>query len=206
MKQCTHLKSSYGITNYTTPLSRLHDHVNNCIISICKGLMKGPSLTVMSGSPAAVMRLVASAYCVAEKAGSIVRRVLHGGDLGIVEKVVKPQCTHTQPITHNALCLLCYCINLSNLTMNPMHRPELMTCRRWRTDWHSRASVPHCPDGSRKSPSLERRWVKRGHRELFWFLMLENSGVKPAALILTCTTRKRHNIVVHSFQVVPNVL
>ncbi|XP_041661359.1 3'(2'),5'-bisphosphate nucleotidase 1 isoform X2 [Cheilinus undulatus] len=39
----------------------------------------------MSGSPV-VMRLVASAYSVAEKAGSIVRKVLHSGELGIVEK------------------------------------------------------------------------------------------------------------------------
>lgn len=41
----------------------------------------------MSGSPAVVMRLVASAYKVAEKAGSIVRKVLHSGELGVVEKV-----------------------------------------------------------------------------------------------------------------------
>lgn len=41
----------------------------------------------MSGSPAVVMRLVASAHTVAEKAGAIVRKVLHSGDLGIVEKV-----------------------------------------------------------------------------------------------------------------------
>ncbi|XP_035534432.1 3'(2'),5'-bisphosphate nucleotidase 1 isoform X1 [Morone saxatilis] len=40
----------------------------------------------MSGSPAVVMRLVASAHSVAEKAGSIVRKVLHSGELGIVEK------------------------------------------------------------------------------------------------------------------------
>lgn len=40
----------------------------------------------MSGSPV-VMRLVASAHTVAEKAGAIVRKVLHSGDLGIVEKV-----------------------------------------------------------------------------------------------------------------------
>lgn len=33
-----------------------------------------------------LMRLVASAYCVAEKAGAIVRKVLHSGKLGIVEK------------------------------------------------------------------------------------------------------------------------
>lgn len=33
------------------------------------------------------MRLVASAYAVAEKAGTIVRKVLHSGELGIVEKV-----------------------------------------------------------------------------------------------------------------------
>lgn len=42
----------------------------------------------MSGNPAVVMRLVASAYKVAEKAGSIVRKVLHSGELGIVEKVM----------------------------------------------------------------------------------------------------------------------
>ncbi|XP_072217964.1 3'(2'),5'-bisphosphate nucleotidase 1 [Leuresthes tenuis] len=40
----------------------------------------------MSGNPALVMRLVASAYTVAEKAGAIVRKVLHSGELGIVEK------------------------------------------------------------------------------------------------------------------------
>lgn len=33
-----------------------------------------------------VMRLLASAYTVAEKAGAIVRRVLHSGELGVVEK------------------------------------------------------------------------------------------------------------------------
>ncbi|XP_040925501.1 3'(2'),5'-bisphosphate nucleotidase 1 isoform X2 [Betta splendens] len=48
-------------------------------VSVCE-------LSVMSGSPAVVMRLVASAYRVAEKAGAIVRRVLHSGELGIVEK------------------------------------------------------------------------------------------------------------------------
>uniref|UniRef100_A0A1A8JDG9 3'(2'),5'-bisphosphate nucleotidase 1 n=1 Tax=Nothobranchius kuhntae TaxID=321403 RepID=A0A1A8JDG9_NOTKU len=40
----------------------------------------------MSGNSAVVMRLVASAYSVAEKAGAIVRKVLHSGELGIVEK------------------------------------------------------------------------------------------------------------------------
>ncbi|XP_008311696.1 3'(2'),5'-bisphosphate nucleotidase 1 isoform X2 [Cynoglossus semilaevis] len=40
----------------------------------------------MSGSPALIMRLVASAFSVAEKAGNIVRTVLHSGELGIVEK------------------------------------------------------------------------------------------------------------------------
>uniref|UniRef100_UPI0037E897B8 3'(2'),5'-bisphosphate nucleotidase 1-like n=1 Tax=Semicossyphus pulcher TaxID=241346 RepID=UPI0037E897B8 len=40
----------------------------------------------MSGSPALLMRLVASAFNVAEKAGAIVRTVLHSGELGIVEK------------------------------------------------------------------------------------------------------------------------
>lgn len=43
--------------------------------------------SVMSGSPAVLMRLVASAFNVAEKAGAIVRKVLHTGELGIVEKV-----------------------------------------------------------------------------------------------------------------------
>ncbi|XP_028296231.1 3'(2'),5'-bisphosphate nucleotidase 1 isoform X1 [Gouania willdenowi] len=37
-------------------------------------------------SPAVLMRLVASAYCVAEKAGAIVRKVLHSGELDIVVK------------------------------------------------------------------------------------------------------------------------
>ncbi len=41
----------------------------------------------MSGSPAVFMRLLASAHTVAEKAGAIVRKVLHSGELGIVEKV-----------------------------------------------------------------------------------------------------------------------
>ncbi|XP_031717274.1 3'(2'),5'-bisphosphate nucleotidase 1 [Anarrhichthys ocellatus] len=40
----------------------------------------------MSGSPAVLMRLVASAHTVAEKAGAIVRKVLQSGELGIVEK------------------------------------------------------------------------------------------------------------------------
>ncbi|TNM94827.1 3'(2'),5'-bisphosphate nucleotidase 1 [Takifugu flavidus] len=40
----------------------------------------------MSSSPAVVMRLLASAYTVAGKAGAIVRKVLHTGELGIVEK------------------------------------------------------------------------------------------------------------------------
>ncbi|XP_076873751.1 3'(2'),5'-bisphosphate nucleotidase 1 isoform X1 [Brachyhypopomus gauderio] len=40
----------------------------------------------MAGGTVVVMRLLASAYAVAEKAGTIVRNVLHGGDLGIVEK------------------------------------------------------------------------------------------------------------------------
>ncbi|KAJ8356182.1 hypothetical protein SKAU_G00189760 [Synaphobranchus kaupii] len=40
----------------------------------------------MAGSPALVMRLVASAFSVAERAGCIVRKVMHSGELGIVEK------------------------------------------------------------------------------------------------------------------------
>lgn len=46
-----------------------------------------PSAFVMA-SPALLMRLVASAYSVAEKAAAIVRKVMAGGDLGIVEKVL----------------------------------------------------------------------------------------------------------------------
>ncbi|XP_036405888.1 3'(2'),5'-bisphosphate nucleotidase 1 [Megalops cyprinoides] len=40
----------------------------------------------MAGSPAVVMRLLASAFAVAEKAGCLVRKVMHSGNLGIVEK------------------------------------------------------------------------------------------------------------------------
>lgn len=40
----------------------------------------------MSSSPPVVMRLLASAYTAAAKAGAIVRNVLHSGELGIVEK------------------------------------------------------------------------------------------------------------------------
>lgn len=39
-------------------------------------------------SPALLMRVVASAYSVAEKAATIVRNVMAAGDLGIVEKVL----------------------------------------------------------------------------------------------------------------------
>lgn len=53
-------------------------HLQKCISSL---------FLDMSGSPAVVMRLVASAFTVAEKAGAIVRKVLHTGELGIVEKV-----------------------------------------------------------------------------------------------------------------------
>ncbi|KAL4648974.1 3'(2'),5'-bisphosphate nucleotidase 1 isoform X2 [Arapaima gigas] len=40
----------------------------------------------MAGSSAVVMRLVASAFAVAEKAGGIARKVMHSGELGIIEK------------------------------------------------------------------------------------------------------------------------
>uniref|UniRef100_A0A8C6KRI6 3'(2'),5'-bisphosphate nucleotidase 1 n=2 Tax=Nothobranchius furzeri TaxID=105023 RepID=A0A8C6KRI6_NOTFU len=49
-------------------------------------LVSNDPTDLMSGNPAVVMRLVASAYSVAEKAGAIVRKVLHSGELGIVEK------------------------------------------------------------------------------------------------------------------------
>ncbi|KTF86506.1 hypothetical protein cypCar_00016067, partial [Cyprinus carpio] len=44
------------------------------------------STGVMASRPAVLMRLMASAYAVAEKAGTIVRKVLQSGELGIVEK------------------------------------------------------------------------------------------------------------------------
>ncbi|XP_053315633.1 3'(2'),5'-bisphosphate nucleotidase 1 isoform X2 [Spea bombifrons] len=40
----------------------------------------------MSSTPNVLMRLVATAYSVAEKSGVIVRNIMSGGDLGIVEK------------------------------------------------------------------------------------------------------------------------
>ena len=43
----------------------------------------------MASSPTVLMRLVASAYSIAQKAGTIVRRVIAEGDLGIIEKVQK---------------------------------------------------------------------------------------------------------------------
>uniref|UniRef100_A0A8C2DRL2 3'(2'),5'-bisphosphate nucleotidase 1 n=1 Tax=Cyprinus carpio TaxID=7962 RepID=A0A8C2DRL2_CYPCA len=46
----------------------------------------------MASRPAVLMRLMASAYAVAEKAGTIVRKVLQSGELGIVEKVCIKSC------------------------------------------------------------------------------------------------------------------
>lgn len=43
----------------------------------------------MASGPTVLMRLVASAYSIAQKAGTIVRRVIAEGDLGIVEKVLR---------------------------------------------------------------------------------------------------------------------
>uniref|UniRef100_A0A5F8GCB6 3'(2'),5'-bisphosphate nucleotidase 1 n=1 Tax=Monodelphis domestica TaxID=13616 RepID=A0A5F8GCB6_MONDO len=40
----------------------------------------------MASSPTVLIRLVASAYSIAQKAGMIIRNVMAGGDLGIVEK------------------------------------------------------------------------------------------------------------------------
>ncbi|XP_069564602.1 3'(2'),5'-bisphosphate nucleotidase 1 isoform X1 [Brachyistius frenatus] len=68
--------------SYVSPLNRVR-----CLVApLC--LRQLANLTAMSGGggPAVVMRLVASAYTVAEKAGAIVRKVLHSGELGIVEK------------------------------------------------------------------------------------------------------------------------
>lgn len=43
----------------------------------------------MASSHAVLMRLVASAYSIAQKAGTIVRCVIAEGDLGIVQKVLQ---------------------------------------------------------------------------------------------------------------------
>lgn len=43
----------------------------------------------MASRHTVLMRLVASAYSIAQKAGTIVRGVIAEGDLGIVEKVLK---------------------------------------------------------------------------------------------------------------------
>lgn len=57
-----------------------------CLSELQQGVLS-VSASVMASSPAVLMRLVASAYAVAEKAGTIVRKVLQSGELGIVEKV-----------------------------------------------------------------------------------------------------------------------
>lgn len=57
-----------------------------CLFKLQQGVLS-ISASVMASSPAVFMRLVASAYAVAEKAGTIVRKVLQSGELGIVEKV-----------------------------------------------------------------------------------------------------------------------
>ncbi|XP_038616706.1 3'(2'),5'-bisphosphate nucleotidase 1 isoform X1 [Tachyglossus aculeatus] len=43
-------------------------------------------MLIMASNPTVLMRLVASAYSIAQKAGTIVRNVMAGGDLDIVEK------------------------------------------------------------------------------------------------------------------------
>lgn len=43
----------------------------------------------MASSHTVLMRLVASAYSIAQKAGTIVRCVIAEGDLGIVQKVLQ---------------------------------------------------------------------------------------------------------------------
>ncbi|XP_016394910.1 3'(2'),5'-bisphosphate nucleotidase 1-like isoform X4 [Sinocyclocheilus rhinocerous] len=58
-----------------------------CLSELQRGVLS-VSAAVMASSPAVLMRLVASAYTVAEKAGTIVRKVLQSGELGIVEKLV----------------------------------------------------------------------------------------------------------------------
>lgn len=62
--------------------------------------MLSVSASVMASSPALLMRLVASAYTVAEKAGTIVRKVLQSGELGIVEKVRHVEKLSTRILIH----------------------------------------------------------------------------------------------------------
>lgn len=86
----------------------------------------------MSGSPAVVLRLVASAYTVAERAGQIVRKVLHSGELGIVEKVMATRtCELCSEISRQArlgfIVFICF-------LYVPIHRPGQMICRHWQTD------------------------------------------------------------------------
>lgn len=97
----------------------------------------------MSGSPAVVLRLVASAYTVAEKAGDIVRKVLNRGDVGIVEKV------------RDSSTSVCKMRLILYVPVACRRGP--MICRHLRTDLHSGASVPHYPDASQRSLSLPRR-------------------------------------------------
>ncbi|XP_017311993.1 3'(2'),5'-bisphosphate nucleotidase 1 isoform X1 [Ictalurus punctatus] len=58
------------------------------LIGLCTPVLYGEieHRVSMAGKAVVVMRLLASAYSVAEKAGAIVRKVLHSGELGIVEK------------------------------------------------------------------------------------------------------------------------
>ncbi len=65
--------------------------------------MLSVSASVMASSPAVLMRLVASAYTVAEKAGTIVRKVLQSGELGIVEKVRQVEKLPTRISIHKHL-------------------------------------------------------------------------------------------------------
>ncbi len=65
--------------------------------------MLSVSASVMASSPAVLMRLVASAYTVAEKAGTIVRKMLQSGELGIFEKVRQVEKLPTRISIHQHL-------------------------------------------------------------------------------------------------------
>lgn len=85
------------------------------------------------------------------------RKVLHSGELGIVEKVGKnnlflliPRSIQLAPRVN---CFNC----LYFLHVLPLSRLELMIYRPWQTDWLSRASAHRCLNVSPSSPSSERR-------------------------------------------------
>lgn len=109
--------------------------------------------SAMSGNPAVVMRLVASAYAMAEKAGAIVRRVLQSGELGIVEKVWLTEWRGGQNAGDWwAVKWSLNVVFINYFSVLNVHRQGPTIYRHWQTGWSSRASVPPCLKASPKSP------------------------------------------------------